>query len=135
MFSGMDVYLSTMNIEYETIGSGFAPYRYLHALHLTSTITQNGKTKYFGEYPENPPDHFNYGYYPYFGNSFVEKTYFGYSKYSEESGVAIRNIASMPYDRISVAENDLRRLNEGDKSVSKMFDSTEYDVYLIRPIS
>ena len=133
MFSGMDVYLSTMNIEYETIGSGFVPHRYLHALYSTSTITQNGNTRYYGNsnVPENPPDHFNYEYYPYLGNSFVENTYYGHSKHAEESGVAIRNIASMPNERISVTETDLKRLNEGDKSVSKMFDSTAYVVYLI----
>lgn len=137
MFSGMDVYLSTMNIEYETIGSGFVPHRYLNALYSTSTITQNGNTRYYSNsnVPENPPDHFNYGYYPYLGNSFIENTYYGYSKYSEESGTAIRNIASMPNERVSIAEHDMKRLNEGDKSVSKMFDSTAYAIYLIRPIS
>ena len=131
MFSGMDVYLSTMNIEYETIGSGFVPYRYLHALNSTSTLTQNEKTKYFGEYPENPPDHFNYGYYPYLGNSFVENTYYGYSKYSEEMRIAVHEIANTPNEREVITERDVNRLNMGDKSVSKMFDSTAYSMYIV----
>ena len=136
MFSGMDVYLSTMNIEYETIGSGFIPHRYLNALYSTSTITQNGNTKYYSNsnVPENPPEHFNYGHYQYLGQSFNGNTYYGHSKYLEESGIAVRNIANKPQEMEMITKNDLKRLNRGDKSVSKIFESTAYNIYLIHPL-